>query len=302
VLLIDKPRGPTSFDVVAEIRRRFSERRVGHTGTLDPMATGLLPVCLGEACKLVPFLTGCDKRYEAEVVFGVGTVSGDADGEVNDRRDASALDPAAVDAAAQRLIGTSQQVPPMYSAIRVDGTRLHELARKGIEVDRAPREIVVYSLALRLLERGQAARYHLEIHCGKGTYVRVIAEDLGRLVGLPAHLSQLRRTAVGPFSIKDAAPLAGLTKDARLLGLADALTHLPALTLDAAGSRRVRSGQERWLFGLPEPPKEGTSRLLDEAGELVAVIDRSGEKIRFLRVFVDKALSSGAHNAATKNE
>ncbi len=99
VLLIDKARGPTSFDVVAEIRRRYSERRVGHTGTLDPMATGLLPVCLGEACKLVPFLTGCDKRYEAEVVFGVGTKTGDAEGEVNDRRDDSALDPAAVDAA-----------------------------------------------------------------------------------------------------------------------------------------------------------------------------------------------------------
>jgi tRNA pseudouridine55 synthase len=275
---------------------------VGHTGTLDPMATGLLPVCLGEACKLVPFLTGCDKRYEADVVFGVGTATGDAEGEITERRDASGLEPAAIDEAAERLVGTIQQVPPMYSAIRVDGTRLHELARQGLEVDRVPREIVVYALRLQLVERGEAARYKLEIHCGKGTYVRVIAEDLGRLVGLPAHLSSLRRTAVGPFSVSDAVPLATLDQDAPLVGLADALAHMPTLTLDAAGARRIRSGQERWLFGLPEPPKEGTTRLLDDAGGLVAVIERTSEKIRFLRVFVDKALSSGAHNAATKNE
>ncbi len=149
-------------------------------------------------------------------------------------------------------------MPPIYSAIRVDGTRLHELARKGIEVDRATRDIVVYSQTMRLLVGGVAARYYLEIHCGKGTYVLVIAEDLGRL-GRPAstHLTSLRRTAVGPFSIKDAAPLAELKKDAPMVSLADALTHLPSLALDDAGSRRVRAGQERWLFGLAVPAAGG---------------------------------------------
>lgn len=299
VLLVNKPRGPTSFDVVAEVRRRVHEKRVGHTGTLNPMATGLLPVCVGEACKLVPFLTGFDKRYEAEVIFGVGTTTGDADGEVTERRDASALDEEAVAAAATQLVGVIEQTPPMYSAIRVNGVRLHELARQGVEVERKGRDIMVHALALRRIE---GPRYHLDIHCGKGTYVRVIAEDLGRALGLPAHLASLRRTAVGPFSVDAAVPLADLAASSRALGLAEAIQHLPTLRLDAAGTKRIRAGQERWLFGLPEPPIEGQNRILDEQGALVAVIERSGEKIRFLRVFVDTPPSSGAHTRPTQIE
>jgi tRNA pseudouridine55 synthase len=303
VYLIDKPRGPTSFDVVAEVRRRVGERRVGHTGTLDPMATGLLPVCVGEACKLVPFLTDCDKRYQAEVVFGVGTTTADAEGEVTETRDASGLREQAVIEAARALTGPIEQIPPMYSAIRVDGRRLHDLARAGQEVERAPRKVVVHALALRCEQPGPAARYRLEMTCSKGTYVRVIAEDLGRRVGLPAHLSQLRRLSVGRFDVEQATPLDALDGATRALTLAEATEHLPTRTLDAAGARRVRAGQERWLLGLADPPPSGIrSRLIGPLGELIAVIFRDQEKIQLERVFVDKGASPKANTPDQKDE
>ncbi len=296
VLVVDKPRGPTSFDVVAQLRRILGEKRIGHTGTLDPMATGILPICVGEACKLVPFLTDCDKSYEAEVVFGVTTTTGDAEGEVTETRDASALDPARVDELARTLVGSILQRPPMYSAVRVEGKRLYELAREGKEVERVARPVEVYALRLTPIE---GPRYRLEMTCGKGTYVRVIAEDLGSLLGVGAHLSALRRTRVGRFALADAVPLAAITREQPLLALAPAIDFLPTLVLDEAGARRIRAGQERWLMTLAVPPAEGRSRLLDEGGGLIGVISRAGQKIVFERVFVDKHPSSEAKTAHT---
>ena len=297
VVLIDKPKGPTSFDVVAEVRRRIGSKRVGHTGTLDPMATGLLPICIGEATKLVPFLTDCDKAYEAEIVFGVTTTTGDAEGEVVDRKDASALDAVALQAAVQALTGRIEQRPPMYSAVKVNGRRLYELAREGVEVERQARSIEVLSLTLELLRiENETAIHRLCIRCTKGTYVRVIAEDLGAALGVGAHLSALRRTEVGRFHLKDAVALAQLTATQPLLGLAEAIDHLPSGVLDAAGCKRVRAGQERWLFERSLPPAEGRSRLIDEAGGLVAVIRRTGQKIAFERVFVDRPGPAEANN------
>jgi tRNA pseudouridine55 synthase len=288
--------------VVAEVRRRLSQKRVGHTGTLDPMATGLLPVCVGEACKLVPFLTDCDKAYEAEVVFGLRTSTGDAEGEQIERRDASQLAEAAVQDAARAFVGTIDQVPPMYSAIRVEGQRLHKLAREGFEVERAARKIEVRALSLRRLDGGTMPRYRLEITCGKGTYVRVIAEDLGAALGVGAHLSALRRTAVAGFRVADATSLDALSSDTPRVGLAEALCHVPSRTLDEVGARRVRSGQERWLLGLADPPPPGRSALLDVGGQLVAVIFRIGEKIRFERVFVDNPPSRKANTPDHKDD
>ncbi len=302
VVVVDKPRGPTSFDVVAQLRRVLGEKRIGHTGTLDPMATGVLPVCVGEACKLVPFLTDCDKTYEAEVVFGVRTSTGDAEGEVVQTRDASGLDPARVAEQATSLVGHITQKPPMYSAVRVDGRRLYELAREGKEVERVARPIVVHALLVTPIE---GPRYRLSIRCGKGTYVRVIAEDLGELLGVGAHLSALRRTRVGRFEIADAIPLDQVSASTRRVGLADAIAYLPTLALDETGARRIRAGQERWLLTLAQPPAEGRSRLIDSGGGLVAVISRTGQKILFERVFVDKHPSSEAktaHNNTTAEQ
>jgi tRNA pseudouridine55 synthase len=286
--------------VVAELRRRLGQKRVGHTGTLDPMATGLMVVCAGEACKLVPFLTECDKAYEAEVVFGVRTSTGDAEGDELERRDASALSEAAVRSAAQAMLGTILQRPPMYSAVKVGGKRLHALAREGVEVDRVPRPVEVHALALACVTPGAQPIYHMRIHCGKGTYVRVIAEDLAGSLGTVAHLSGLRRTRVGRFSIEDATPLAQVGPATPRLGLSAAIAHLPSLRVDEVGARRVRAGQERWLFGLPDPPVEGRSALLDAEGQLVAVIQRTDNKIEFLRVFVDKPPSPKAHTPDKK--
>ncbi len=297
VLLIDKPKGPTSFDVVAEVRRRLSTKRVGHTGTLDPMATGLLPICVGEATKLVPFLTDCDKAYEADIVFGVTTTTGDAEGQVKARCDASTIDSERVTAAARRLIGRIEQVPPMHSAIKVNGRRLYELAHKGEEVERKSRPVEVYSLSLELLSRGEGASiYRSSIRCSKGTYIRVIAEDLGAALGVGAHLSMLRRTGLGRFDVAAAVPLAALTAAHPMLGLAEAIDHLPTRILDPVGARRVRDGQERWLLETADPPPLGRSRLIDGAGGLVAVISRTGQKIVFERVFVDSPGPPEANN------
>jgi tRNA pseudouridine55 synthase len=183
----------------------------------------------------------------------------------------------------------------MYSAVRVNGQRLHELARKGEEVEREARPVVVHALSVAQIE---GPRYRLEVTCGKGTYVRVLAEDLGALLGLPAHLSALRRTRVGRFAVDGAVPLERLSDATPLVGLAAAVDFLPSLTLDAAGVRRIRAGQERWLFGLPVPPAEGRSRILDAQGALVAVLQRTGQKIAFERVFVDKQASSEAKTPA----
>lgn len=297
VLLVDKPRGPTSFDVVAEVRRRLSTKRVGHTGTLDPMATGLLPICVGEATKLVPFLTDCDKRYEAEVVFGVTTTTGDAEGEVKERRDARGLSPSAVAQAVAALTGPILQRPPMHSAVKVNGTRLYELAHQGKEVDRQARPVQVFELSLSPLRiLGESVVHRLEVRCSKGTYVRVIAEDLGEALGVGAHLCQLRRTGLGRFGIEQAVPLDAVRPDVPLLGLAAAVDHLPTGVLDAEGARRIRAGQERWLFGRAEPPPEGRSCLVDAEGGLVAVVQRTGQKIAFERVFVDRARPAEANN------
>jgi tRNA pseudouridine55 synthase len=283
--------------VVAEVRRRLHTKRVGHTGTLDPMATGLLPVCVGEATKLVPFLTDCDKGYEADVVFGVATTTGDAEGEVKARVDARNLDPRRVAAEATRLTGALEQLPPMHSAVKVNGRRLYELARQGEEIERKARPIVVHELTvspLRIVD--ESAVYRLSIRCSKGTYVRVIAEDLGSALGVGAHLSALRRTALGRFSVTDAIPLDAVTAESRLLGLAEAVEHLPARSLDAVGAKRVRDGQERWLLETADPPPLGRSRLLNLQGELVAVIQRTGQKIVFERVFVDRPGVAEANN------
>ncbi|MEO6952300.1 MAG: tRNA pseudouridine(55) synthase TruB [Polyangia bacterium] len=298
VVVIDKPRGPTSFDVVAEVRRRMHTARVGHTGTLDPMATGILPICLGEACKLVPFLTDCDKAYEADVVFGIGTTTGDAEGDVVARTSVDGLTAERVALQAEKLVGEIMQTPPMYSAIKIDGQRLYDLARQGIEVERKARPVTVRSLSVMPVEGDGGAVYRLRITCTKGTYIRVIAEDLGALLGVPAHLSMLRRTAVGRFDLAQAVQLRDLSSDTPLVGLADAVDHLPTTIVDEEGARRIRAGQERWLFALATPPHEGRSRIVDQQNCLVAVIARAGQKIVFERVFVD---SSGALGANTGN-
>src|SRR5512145_1232425 len=190
VLLLDKPVGVTSNRALQTARRLLNARKAGHTGTLDPMASGLLPVMLGEATKFSADLLDADKSYRATVRLGVTTTTGDGEGEVIERRPV-ALAPGDVEAALQRLTGAIEQVPPMHSALKREGRPLYELARAGIEVERAPRPVRIDRL--QVVERADDALV-LDVDCSKGTYVRVLAEDLGRALGCGAHLAALRRT------------------------------------------------------------------------------------------------------------
>jgi tRNA pseudouridine55 synthase len=292
VLVVDKPAGPTSFDVVDRVRRMLGAAKAGHTGTLDPAATGVLAVCLDEAVKLQQWLTDGDKGYEATVLFGASTDTEDAEGRVTAEGDPSGLDAARVAGALPRLTGEIEQVPPMYSAVRVGGRRLHQAARAGEEVERAPRRVVVHSLELLSWEppQGGRARARLSVRCGKGTYVRTLAASLGGLVGVPAHLEALRRTASGPFTLAGALPLAeaeALARTdlaalrARILPPAEALAFLPAVQVDGAEAEALAHGR-----ALARRAPAPLCRALDAAGRLLAVCapDATGERLAPVRV------------------
>jgi tRNA pseudouridine55 synthase len=288
VLIVDKPRGPTSFDVVAAVRRATGERRVGHAGTLDPMASGVLPVCLGEACKLVPYLMADEKVYQAEVRLGVTTDTLDAEGRVTDERPAGHLSAADVERALAGLRGRILQVPPMHSALRVGGRRLYEHARAGQTVERRAREVEIHELVLESFAvDGAIAQARLTVRCGKGTYIRSLAADLGERLGVGAHLGALRRTRVGRFEVAEALPLERLA-GARPLTPAEALAGLPALQLDALQARHVRDGQQAAIAALARPPSPsmtGTLRLLRPDGTLLALAEAADGQLRLLRVF-----------------
>jgi tRNA pseudouridine55 synthase len=283
VVVIDKPPGITSFDVVARVRRVLHERRVGHAGTLDPMATGVLPVCVGEATKLVPFLMGGDKEYEAEAELGVTTDTLDATGTIVARRDAAAVTRADVEALLPRFTGRILQTPPMHSALRVDGKRLYELARQGLEVERTPRPIDVHALELTAW---MPPRLALRVRCGKGTYVRSLIAELGVALGVGAHMTALVRTRVGAFARAAAVALDALTESTPLVGLAAALSDHATITLDAGQVGAVRAGKVRVVAALAIPPGAGEHlRLLDSEGLLVAVATIAQGQLTLERVF-----------------
>jgi tRNA pseudouridine55 synthase len=284
VVVVDKPDGRTSFDVVARVRRVLGERRVGHTGTLDPMATGVLPICVGEATKLVPFLMSGDKEYEAEALLGVTTDTLDATGKVLTTVDAALVTAEQLAAIVPRFTGTILQRPPMHSALRVDGKRLYELARKGQEVEREARPVVVHAIDVVAVE---LPRFRLRVHCGKGTYIRSLVADMGEALGVGAHLTALRRTRVGTFTLADAVTLDALSPALALRSPAEALADHPALRLDADLTRDVRAGKLRAMATLapPTPGYDGHVCLLGPDGGLVAVAAARHGRLTLARVF-----------------
>lgn len=250
MLVVDKPAGPTSHDVVATVRRAAGQHRVGHTGTLDPAATGVLVVCLGRATRLVQFLQAGHKTYEARLVLGIETDSQDADGQVVARRDASHVDEHELCEALTRFQGEIEQVPPMVSAVQVEGQRLHELARRGIEVDRPARRVTIHDLVLDAFTPGQHPQASFLVTCSAGTYVRTLAHDVGRELGVGASLTALRRVANGPFGLDDAHDPEALVAgdragvERRCLTPAEALGRcLPRLEVEDPGrARRLAQG------------------------------------------------------------
>lgn len=285
-LVVDKPAGWTSHDVVARVRRLVGERRVGHAGTLDPAATGVLPLAVGAATRVLEYLAGADKTYRAEVTFGVETDSLDGDGRVTGRGDASALTEPTVADLLPAFRGPLAQIPPMHSAIKVDGRRLYELAHRGEEIERAPRPVVVSRLDL-LVWRPPVAT--LLVDCSKGTYVRSLARDLGTAAGCGAYLSDLVRLRTGPFTLCEAITLGELAEAELPWAWPELATHpdavladWPALLLDE------RAGAD-WRLGKPIPAPLGATgpcRAYGPDGEWLGVgaADDAGGAWRPLKV------------------
>jgi tRNA pseudouridine55 synthase len=296
VLVVDKPAGPTSFEVVKRVRRALRAEKAGHTGTLDPAATGVLAVCVGEAVKLQQFLTEGDKAYEARVAFGAATDTEDGEGRVVATGDPAGVDAERLRAALPAFVGAITQVPPMYSAVRVGGRRLHEAARAGEDVPRTPRAVHVHAFELLALEPREGDRVHatLRVRCGKGTYVRTLAADLGRALGVPAHLAALRRTAAGPFTIEQAVPLEEIERlgredpaalAARVVAPGDAL-GLPRVALDLSGVRDLSHGKA--IAAAPPPgDADGLVCAIAPDGRLVAVCAVRGDRLQPVRFFLD---------------
>ena len=251
VLLIDKPQGMTSQQVVSKVKYLLKSdvhdsKKAGHTGTLDPMATGLLPICLGEATKFSHYQLDAVKSYQAIIKLGEQTDTGDAEGEIIATIPVPNVTQAMLQSVTEQFLGEIMQVPPMYSALKKDGKKLYELAREGIEVERAARPLTIYELSLTPLS---AQQLQLTVTCSKGTYVRVLAEDIAKALGTLGHLTALRRIRTGDFEIANAitlADFAALDIAARFdkLLAVDACVHsLPSLVLDASQSKRIRQGQ-----------------------------------------------------------
>lgn len=266
--VIDKPVGVTSHDVVGIVRRRFAERQVGHAGTLDPDATGVLLVGVGRVTRLLRFLTDLGKTYTAEVVFGSTTDTLDASGTVTGSFDMTGLDIARVRAAAQQLTGDIEQVPPMVSALKVGGRRLHELAREGVTVDRVARPVRVERFVIETTTDPMVMS--IEVQCSKGTYIRSLADDLGRLCGGGAHVRALRRTAVGSFTVAEARP----PDEAALLSPAEALRDLARVEVADEVAARVCRGAV--LDAAEGFDGAGPWAVVDLRGELLAVYEPFG--------------------------
>lgn len=251
VLLIDKPQGMTSQQVVSKVKYLLKSdvhdsKKAGHTGTLDPMATGLLPICLGEATKFSHYQLDAVKSYQAIIKLGEQTDTGDAEGQIIATIPIPHVTQAMLQSVTEQFLGEIMQVPPMYSALKKDGKKLYELAREGIEVERTARPLTIYELSLTPLS---AQQLQLTVTCSKGTYVRVLAEDIAKALGTVGHLTALRRIQTGDFEIADAIPLAdfaALDVAARFdkLLAVDACVHsLPSLVLDDSQSKRIQQGQ-----------------------------------------------------------
>jgi tRNA pseudouridine55 synthase len=268
VAVIDKPVGWTSHDVVAKVRGVLGTKKVGHSGTLDPDATGVLVLGLGKATRLLRFLTELPKTYEGEIVLGSETSTLDAAGEVVAVHDMSGVTAAEVEQAAAALTGDLMQIPPMVSAVRVGGKRLHQLAREGIEVERDPRPVTVYRYDVEPIAE-ESGVWRADVACSSGTYVRVLAADLGHALGGGAHLRALRRTSVGGFTLDDA----GTIEKPALLPLEVAVRHLDGVSVDLATAGLVGNGQKL----APERlgvTGDGPWAVYDPSGVLLAVYER----------------------------
>lgn len=274
ILLLDKPSGMTSNAALQAAKRLFRARKAGHTGSLDPLATGLLPVCFGEATKLSGFLLEADKRYRAVIRLGVRTITGDSEGEVIRRGDIAGLDRARIEEAVAAFRGEQQQVPPMHSAIKQNGVPLYKLAHQGIEVERQPRAVTIHRFEVMDFE---GDRLTVEVDCSKGTYIRVLADELGERLGCGAHICELRRTGVGAFDqhsmvtldqIEELAAAGPEALDAVLVSMESALAQWPDVRLPKDVAYFLVRGQPVFV---PHAPSRGLVRIYTREDRFLGV-------------------------------
>jgi tRNA pseudouridine55 synthase len=276
ILLLDKPPGLSSNQALQRVKRLFDAAKAGHTGSLDPLATGLLPLCLGYTTKFSAFLLDADKRYRVRIRLGETTETADAEGEIIATAPTDGITEEQVRAVVAGFVGTIEQLPPMYSAVKHEGQRLYKLAREGKEVERTPRQIKIHAIDVVDLPLPDLI---CDVHCSKGTYVRTLAEDIGQRLGCGAYVAGLRRTGVGPYvegetafvtmdQVEAAAELGHAALDAMLLPLDSALGHCPAVKLSADAAFYLAQGQPVMV---PKAPTEGLVRLYDSVGAFVGV-------------------------------
>ncbi|MFA0782712.1 tRNA pseudouridine(55) synthase TruB [Fervidibacter sacchari] len=288
VLLLLKPSGMTAHDVVEFVRRKLKMKRVGHTGTLDPLAAGLMILCLGRATRLAEFLSELDKVYRFEMVLGVKTKTQDAEGEIVEVRPTDGITPEKLQEVLSKFVGEIEQIPPMLSAVHYHGKRLYELARKGIEVERKPRKVQIYRLTLLDWWDEPVKRALIEVHCSRGTYIRTLVSDIGDALGCGAYQHFLVRTQIGPFSSEQALTLEEFADavskgewERHLLPSDQALPMFPPLVLTRLEARRVLNGMESvvgTVWGYPNLREEGFVRLYDQDHRFlgVGIIRRHG--------------------------
>lgn len=277
-LVVDKPAGVTSHDVVAAVRRATGMRKVGHAGTLDPMATGVVVVAIGRPTRLIRFIQEYPKEYAAVATFGVATDSLDADGAVL-ARDPMDITRDDVEGIVPRFVGTIDQLPPMVSALKVGGERLYEIARRGETVERETRRVEVYGLQVTGFRDGGYPEVSFRVVCGKGTYIRSLADDIARALGGRAHLSDLRRLRVGSLGLDRAITLDGLEEfESRLLSPAEALVDLDSVTVDGDVAGAISHGARFATGPVARIPLDRSVAVVDEAGSLLAVYRRQGKE------------------------
>jgi tRNA pseudouridine55 synthase len=270
VLLLDKPQGVSSNQILQKVKRLFNAAKAGHTGSLDPLATGMLPLCFGEATKISAFLLDADKRYRLICQLGVATTTGDAEGEILATSDASKLTEQDIRSVLPEFIGEIEQLPPMYSAVKHQGERLYKLARQGIEVERKPRKIRIYEIQYIALTTDEQQRVllELEVSCSKGTYVRTLVEDIAKRLHSNAHITALRRLSVGPYTgemitierLTELAEQGEHALDACLQPIDSGVAHWPDVHLGADAAFYVKQGQ---AVMVPHAPTEGWVRIYD---------------------------------------
>ena len=278
LLVLDKPGGITSNAALQRAKRLFGAAKAGHTGSLDPLATGVLPICFGEATKFSQFLLDADKVYISTFILGVGTDTGDAAGNMQAQASASHITLDTTTRAMAALTGLIEQVPPMYSALKVDGRPLYKLARAGEHVERQPRKVNILRFNLLAFQAGEIATLEVAVQCSKGTYIRVLAEDLGAALGLPAHVSALRRCQSGPFDLSTALTLDQVSRqrdegseealDTLLAPIEACMPHLPRVELSEAATFYMTKGRP---VVVPNGPQSGMVRIADAGGAFLGV-------------------------------